>query len=1710
MLQYVHQLVANLLFGSGQDEGENTATDSRWDLPFNSSVRVRGRANRTCALRGSSVDLPCPNTHTASGMEWYTEHWNGVMYVLSEVFADENFTKYRMPEEGNFTLTIKDLRESDEKIYCCGNKPRYCELLRTKLHVTDLQVKVIPSTEGQTVTLMCSTSCALTENPAVYIWYKNGEFLYEDWSPWYQQLVSSDKSVRYSCAIKGYEDLRAPDVSVDSVTPTCFSVTYAKGKMCSFKQKSEDEPCSITYPTEVYVQRFPLEDHSARLTCATSCPLADNQTSYRWYRNKHPYRYFEGPHLTVTILDPYTADFSCAIKGHEDLLSAAVCADDTSCRTLNYVSRRICTVEGSSVNISSEYLYPQLFPPQYKFWYRRKKGSNEDAEKLTGDTDHIEYHENMTNLHILRINNLKTNDSAEYIFRLQHMSDEGWKLPGFPGVTLVVTGLKVTFAPSAVVTEGQRVTLSCSTSCPLTDNTNYIWYFNSGPLTPPQNRSKHLVLDPVSSQHEGRYSCAVKTQTDIRSPEETLTVVCPVSNASHVHLSPAPRKSVAVINAIRLTIAVLIPIPLLLFHLWMRRDKDYTIIRLLNYLCSDEKMKSTTAMLLAEAGCVFIGFILYFSGVQGRENKICALRGSSVDLPCSAEHHTSSMKWYIAQWNGSKHVQNEIPADEKHITYNILEESRPTLTIKVLRESDAKFYCCRETDKPGHCWLSKIELHVADLQVKVIPSTEGQTVTLMCSTSCALTENPAAYIWYKNGEFLYEDWSPWYQQLVSSDKSVRYSCAIKGYEDLRAPEVSVDSVTPTCFNVTYAKGRMCLFKQTSEDEPCSITYPTEVRIERTSSSKDDITLTCNTSCPLTHPQTAYKWYKSKHVYRYSERQELFLFSPTDESFFCAVKGLEDLRSAETCIGTKSCWRVNYVSRRICALQGSSVTISSEYWYPDNQRPKSKLWYKIKGQKDAEQLTEDAGHVEYHNISENHHILRIKDVNKNYSAGYTFRLLTDDGGWKQSDLSVVTLIVTGLKVTLAPSAVVTEGQRVTLSCSTSCPLTDNTNYIWYLNSRPLTPPQNQNKHLVLDPVSSQHEGNYSCAVETDTQYVISQEETLTVQVLLYLWMRKKKTLTSLAECGTLKTGQMDSGYNNISLTVINPRTAAQGKPAEPLPGVQGRANSICAFKGSSVDLPCSAEHPNSFINWYTVDGNTRSEISANGNRVSYKTTEDGHLTLTIKNLTKSDTNIYCCRNATTKRCQESGIQLTVSDLQVKVIPSTEGQTVTLMCSTSCALTENPAAYIWYKNGEFLYEDWSPWYQQLVSSDKSVRYSCAIKGYEDLRAPEVSVDSVTSTCFSVTYAKGRMCSYKQRSEDEPCSITYPTEVHVQRGSAETYVTMTCFPSCPTVDPKTAYKWYWNRQLYSHCEDQDITLFQSYYDIYSCAVKGQEALHSDEVCTKHENCWSVNYVSRRICALEGSSVNISSIYSLRNNQKPMFHLWYKIKGMGQEGTEKLTTDAGYVEYHSVDENHHVLGINDVRKNDSAEYIFRPHKLYREQSYLSGVTLVVTGLKVTFAPSAVVTEGQRVTLSCSTSCPLTDNTNYIWYLNSRPLTPPQNQNKHLVLDPVYSQHAGNYSCAVETPQNIISLTETLSVKAREKTMLIVNAAKMAGLSLIVSAVLLLYLVKRRKKRQTSTSKQGDKVQTRQVDSVYDSIRLVDRNRIAQNNPAVQQEDTV
>ncbi|XP_008303996.1 sialoadhesin-like [Stegastes partitus] len=350
---------------------------------------------------------------------------------------------------------------------------------------------------------------------------------------------------------------------------------------------------------------------------------------------------------------------------------------------------------------------------------------------------------------------------------------------------------------------------------------------------------------------------------------------------------------------------------------------------------------------------------------------------------------------------------------------------------------------------------------------------------------------------------------------------------------------------------------MCSYHHTNVTEACSTTYPKELEVQRSPGSP--VGLKCATSCPEIDLKTSYSWYENRVLHRRSDKQQYSASRSSDKSVYCAVKGLEDLLSPEVCAVEKKCWTVNYASRRICALEGSSVNITGQYSHPGHRQTPSTSWYKIKRggeQEEAEQLNEAPERVEHHDDG-NQRILRIKHLRREDSAAYVFAALqTRDRGRKLLDFPRVTLVVTGLSVWVRP-AEVTEGQRVTLTCSTSCPLSGNTTYTWKLNSEPLTLPLSQNKHLVLDPVSIQHAGSYSCAVRIGETTMASSEKIVTVQrvtetfaaaagvgaafliitpLVVFFWIRRKRTSGhSLTTEATDNTEQLNQGplYGNLS-------------------------------------------------------------------------------------------------------------------------------------------------------------------------------------------------------------------------------------------------------------------------------------------------------------------------------------------------------------------------------------------------------------------------------------------------------------------------------------------------------------------------------------------------------------------------------------------------
>ncbi|XP_067088288.1 B-cell receptor CD22-like [Osmerus mordax] len=371
------------------------------------------------------------------------------------------------------------------------------------------------------------------------------------------------------------------------------------------------------------------------------------------------------------------------------------------------------------------------------------------------------------------------------------------------------------------------------------------------------------------------------------------------------------------------------------------------------------------------------------------------------------------------------------------------------------------------------------------------------------------------------------------------------------------------------------------------------------------------------------------------------------------------------------------WGVTYTLQSVCALRGSSVDLSCSYTYPSGHTITKTFWFTKSDTVDLSLDPEYAGRVQYRGDEEREATLTITDLRETDAAVYKFRFITNLHGGKYTGQPGATLSVTGLQVEVTPSTYI--GQSVTLTCSSTCPLTGNPSYIWYKNGQHVQQASSQQLF-----VYSNYHDRYSCAVEGH------------------------EDLRSPAVCV--------SGPNCRRVTYSTRR--------------------LCVLKGSSVDISCT------YYSYYTVtssfwfspgrrdgwrDRSAPEDLAGDpeyAGRVQYSRTERKSSTMTITHLRERDSGEYRFTFKTEDPRYDwgdsfSGTTLTVTGLQVEVTPSTWGEK-TLTCSSTCPLTGNPS-YIWYKNGQP--EQQASSQQLSVSSNSQDSYSCAVEGHEDLRSPAV---------------------------------------------------------------------------------------------------------------------------------------------------------------------------------------------------------------------------------------------------------------------------------------------------------------------------------------------------------------------------------------------------
>ncbi|XP_064815809.1 uncharacterized protein LOC135532098 [Oncorhynchus masou masou] len=103
------------------------------------------------------------------------------------------------------------------------------------------------------------------------------------------------------------------------------------------------------------------------------------------------------------------------------------------------------------------------------------------------------------------------------------------------------------------------------------------------------------------------------------------------------------------------------------------------------------------------------------------------------------------------------------------------------------------------------------------------------------------------------------------------------------------------------------------------------------------------------------------------------------------------------------------------------------------------------------------------------------------------------------------------------------------------------------------------------------------------------------------------------------------------------------------------------------------------------------------------------------------------------------------------------------------------------------------------------------------------------------------------------------------------------------CHRVISHPTYIWYKNgHKVKEDTSSLDSDSFSD-ADSYSCAVKGHEDLHSPAV---YKKCWSVTYTHQKICALKGSTVDISCSYTYPSYHEIKQAFWFtKWSGMEAE---------------------------------------------------------------------------------------------------------------------------------------------------------------------------------------------------------------------------------
>ncbi|XP_036417120.1 uncharacterized protein LOC118801033, partial [Colossoma macropomum] len=206
-------------------------------------------------------------------------------------------------------------------------------------------------------------------------------------------------------------------------------------------------------------------------------------------------------------------------------------------------------------------------------------------------------------------------------------------------------------------------------------------------------------------------------------------------------------------------------------------------------------------------------------------------------------------------------------------------------------------------------------------------------------------------------------------------------------------------------------------------------------------------------------------------------------------------------------------------------------------------------------------------------------------------------------------------------------------------------------------------------------------------------------------------------------------------NHLHITVF----CVAGVVAEKDKAVNYNPKSICALKGSTVNIGCTYTPPSGhsvkkafWTKELVTSGSEPPDLLDDPEyrgRVQYLGDEHSDCSLRFKTVREKDQSKYYFTFITDqpggKYQGAGGVDLSVTDLQVEVPERViEGDKVTLTCKTSFSLSDRPT-FSWYRNWDPLSSRTDQLHLQPVSREDAGRYRCAVWSL-NLHSPEVTLN------------------------------------------------------------------------------------------------------------------------------------------------------------------------------------------------------------------------------------------------------------------------------------------------------------------------------------------------------------------------------------------------